>query len=221
MPPDYYQILGVLPTATPAEVQQAYLTRRGQLNAATQDPETAAQLKILDEALAVLADPARRLAYDRSRADGTGAGALMVASTPAPPGVVMSATPPTPMLQRLCPYCGAPNPAQAIACSQCQKQVANPCPQCGQIIELTQTVCPRCNTVIQDYLRARTVDTLVVDQRLTTERQTSEARVDSLEAVHRDRAVKGVAFWLIVVVGCLSLPVIAAMVVYLLSNSAW
>ena len=65
---DYYTILGVLPNATPQEIRRAYhgLARlhHPDLNQQAQDN----LIKMLNEAYAVLRDPAKRAAYDEQRA---------------------------------------------------------------------------------------------------------------------------------------------------------
>jgi curved DNA-binding protein CbpA len=66
---DYYAILGVPPTASEAEIRDAYrrLVRHyhPDLNPEREDAE--ARIKELNEAYEVLSDPARRTRYDRTR----------------------------------------------------------------------------------------------------------------------------------------------------------
>ncbi len=66
---DYYAILGVPPTASQAEIRDAYrrLVRHyhPDLNPEREDAE--ARIKELNEAYEVLGDPARRARYDRTR----------------------------------------------------------------------------------------------------------------------------------------------------------
>ncbi|HLB46597.1 MAG TPA: DnaJ domain-containing protein [Anaerolineales bacterium] len=214
---DLYKSLSVLPTATPAEIQAAYVNQRKALEerARADDPQAAELLKALEEAYAILADPSRRMAYDQSRADGTQAGALMV-TTPAPPVLVAPAGP-APILQRACPHCSALNPAQAVTCGNCHQQISRPCPNCGQLNDLKQAVCSRCSTLIPEYDQRRFADGLTTGRQIKVEREEGEARVEGLETVHRTRAVQGVLFWAVVLVGCLGLPVIAVIVAYLLT----
>jgi molecular chaperone DnaJ len=67
-PADYYAILGLAPSASPAEIRRAYreLARRlhPDINRA---PDAAARFATLAEAYETLADPARRRAYDLVR----------------------------------------------------------------------------------------------------------------------------------------------------------
>jgi hypothetical protein len=72
--PDYYDVLGLTPNATARDVAAGYL-------AATSSPGVPDEerLRLLDEALAILGDPLRRLAYDRARAR------TAVAAGPPPP----------------------------------------------------------------------------------------------------------------------------------------
>jgi curved DNA-binding protein CbpA len=66
---DYYAILGVPPTASEAEIRDAYrrLVRHyhPDLNPEREDAE--ARIKELNEAYEVLSDPVRRARYDRTR----------------------------------------------------------------------------------------------------------------------------------------------------------
>jgi hypothetical protein len=70
--PDYYAILGVLPTASRDEIRTAYrrLTQRHGLDVdpSDEDDVTASEsMRRLDEAYEVLNDPRQRAAYDRQR----------------------------------------------------------------------------------------------------------------------------------------------------------
>ena len=71
---DHYAILGVAPTATPAQVSHAYRALLRRLHPDTRDATGEPQGQLADGALrrvlaayAVLADPARRAAYDGER----------------------------------------------------------------------------------------------------------------------------------------------------------
>jgi len=68
MPTDYYELLGVSPTAADAVIRAAFRTLVA--DAASDQPRFAA----LTEAFEVLKDPERRAAYDRERAARPGAG---------------------------------------------------------------------------------------------------------------------------------------------------
>ncbi len=60
--PDYYEALGIAAEGTPRGVAAAYVTLTDS------GPDSPERLRLADEALAVLGDPIRRLAYDRARA---------------------------------------------------------------------------------------------------------------------------------------------------------
>ena len=66
LPPNYYVLLGVTPSATPAEIRQAYRLRARELHpdARPGDAEAAQRFKAMAEAYQVLASPESRLAYD-------------------------------------------------------------------------------------------------------------------------------------------------------------
>jgi DnaJ domain len=66
--PSHYQVLGVPPSATPAEVRAAYrAAARNHHPDAGGDP---GRMRALNVAWAVLGDPVRRAAYDRALAGG-------------------------------------------------------------------------------------------------------------------------------------------------------
>ena len=67
---DYYAMLDVPPTATSAEIRRAYhrLARKYHPDLNQQLPGSDQRIKRLNEAYAILSDPARRATYDADRA---------------------------------------------------------------------------------------------------------------------------------------------------------
>ena len=88
-PPDYYAALGVPPGATTAQIKKAYrkLARRHHPDTNPGDPGAATRFKTITEAYEVLADPARRKAYDAARPPVT----ATTITTPEPDGAAISA----------------------------------------------------------------------------------------------------------------------------------
>lgn len=88
---DYYTVLGIKSTASPAQIDAAYrgLMQKYHLNVrATQ--QGLDRMRELNEAWRVLSDPAQRAAYDRARAEGAGYQPPTAATTlrAAPPSAV-------------------------------------------------------------------------------------------------------------------------------------
>ena len=81
---DFYNILGLTPAATPAEVKKAYrkLAFAHHPDRNPGDPQAAARFIEITEAYETLADPERRSAYDRTYKPSSSTGA-----TPPPPSV--------------------------------------------------------------------------------------------------------------------------------------
>jgi DnaJ-class molecular chaperone len=66
---DYYHVLGVRPTTTPADIAAAYyvLARESHPDHHGDDPELTAKLKLINEAYEVLSNEQKRREYDRQR----------------------------------------------------------------------------------------------------------------------------------------------------------
>ncbi|TGE19279.1 J domain-containing protein [Hymenobacter elongatus] len=61
---DYYRLLGVAVTATPAEIEQAYQRQKARLSRRTVDPAMQTRLQEVHTGYEILGNPLRRLAYD-------------------------------------------------------------------------------------------------------------------------------------------------------------
>ena len=207
---NFYQILGILPTASFEEIKEAYSrTRADLLSSNLDDSELSFKIESLESAYAILSDPGERANYDRSLTANANAGSSTALTLMERPGTILKPkSPTTPQVQQVCPYCGTPNPAQASVCLQCGQQMTRPCPSCGQAVMLTQSVCSRCNTFLPEYDQKRLAQALVVEQKTQSGRQESESKAQALEAHHRTRAAQGVLFWVIVGLGCVALTVI-------------
>jgi len=75
---DLYEILGVDPRASQDEIRQAYrrLAREAHPDVRRDDPQATEQFKEINEAYAILSDPAKRTQYDRFGEVGTDAGSF-------------------------------------------------------------------------------------------------------------------------------------------------
>lgn len=212
---NYYETLNLHPTATPAEIKEAYLRERARVTSETNDENQAQQqLKDLDDAYAVLVDPTQRMAYDRTLNIGTLNQALVLSQSPLPATII---TPQVPIPQQACPHCGALNPIKATMCLTCGKQISRPCPNCGQQILLNQTVCPRCNTFIIEYDKQRFADAKATEQQVTEVRQEAQVRYDAMLDADRARISFGMVFWVVAFLLCFGLTLLGVILMY---NSA-
>lgn len=95
MPPTYYETLGVLRTASDAEIKRAYRRKARELHPdVNPSPDAEARFKELNAAYQILSDPLRRSVYDRRAA-------AQEARQSAPPQPETTHTPP-------------PNPARGV-----------------------------------------------------------------------------------------------------------
>jgi ribosomal protein L40E len=216
---NYYAVLKVLTTATPEEIKGAYSRSRAKLMASVlDDPEMESALAALDKAYAVLSDPGERANYDRSLGSSVDAASPTALTLLERPATIMRPETPVPVVQQLCPNCGAPNPVQATTCLQCGQQISRPCPSCGQAVPLNQSVCSRCNTFLPEYDQRRMTQAIIAEQKTQDERRESEAKLQALESGHRVRAIQGVIFWVIVGLACIALTVIPILVYQYIIN---
>jgi hypothetical protein len=129
---NHYRLLHVQPEAPVEIVKAAYRTLMGPLR---QHPDLGgdhAHAALLNEAYAVLTDPVRRAAYDRTLTRGCGRGTAT--ARPAPGAATASPRPvydgPDPAHWRAegrCPFCRAPLPEALRAttrCSRCESPLA-------------------------------------------------------------------------------------------------
>jgi hypothetical protein len=193
---DPYAALGVSRSATPSEIQEAYIRARGQALAAAgaDERETQDRLAELDRAFEIVSG-----AVDGTETDPTMPHALVVAQPTAVASTAVAAGP-----QRQCPDCGAPNPVQVSTCGSCGRQIMRECPACGNPVGVADRVCPRCHTPVAEYDQRRFGEALSLERNIQRERTESDARVRAQEEVHLARAWQGVLFWAIVLVMCLA-----------------
>lgn len=217
---NHYHELGLLPTATTNEIKESYSRLRAKLiSSGLEESEVASKIADMESAYIILSDPNERANYDRSLGATAGSSPATGLALLERPTTLLRPETPTPQIQQPCPHCGAPNPIQASMCMQCGQQITRPCPSCGQAILLTQSVCSRCNTFLPEYDQRRLVQAVIVEQKTKNERLESESNVQALEAGHRVRAAQGVAFWLLVSLGCIALTVLPIVIFYYVMNN--
>lgn len=215
----HYQTLKVPHVANEAEIQEAYLKARAAAIAAQPDLEPAqnANLNAVETAYTTLIDPNLRAAYDRTLGSLPGS-SLMVAGQP--DFVFRAPAPAAPVIEQACPHCGTPNPVQLTICQSCGQQVSRSCPSCGQQVLLTFTICPRCNTPLGEYDKFRYAKATSSAQRIDSERREIGKSVAAVEAVNRDWMFSGVAFWVLLIMVCIGLAVLAVVIFMVILNIA-
>jgi predicted nucleic acid-binding Zn ribbon protein len=212
-----YNELELQPTATQEEIKEAYSKSRAKLvSSGIEESEISLKIAVLEKAYGILSDPTERTNYDRSLGNvARSATALTILDRPA---TILRPETQAPQVQQPCPYCGVPNPIQASMCAQCGQQITRPCPSCGQAVLLTQSVCSRCNTYLPEYDQRRLAHAMIAEQKTHSERLISEASVETLEAGHRVRAVRGVFFWILVFFACIILAAIPILIFNFILN---
>lgn len=116
-----YRILHVQPEAPSEVIKASYRTLMSTLRAHPDlggDPDAAARI---NAAYAVLTDPARREAYDRSLARRASTGPMRAMSRSAADPVVAQGDPATWLADRRCPYCRTTLPTSIHAETRCTR----------------------------------------------------------------------------------------------------
>lgn len=120
MASDWYEILQVSPNAEPEVVRAAYerLSEKHRPEAGS-PPGAAERQQLLDEAFAIVGDPARRAEYDLMRGRATATAVAQPAPTPSPV--------PTTAASRIVECPRDPGVETALRCSRCDTPI---CPRC-------------------------------------------------------------------------------------------
>jgi len=167
----YYEFLGIAPSATTAEIQEAcdLLYSKWLPLASHHEYQRAAQantaLHQLDTIRVILSDPAKREAYD------AGVGLTGQISGLADPSAILPPPtspfpPPPPQAARgersvpsidtwACPRCGKVNPVATRFCSQCGQVLGTDCPKCGRLVRAGDRFCPNCGANIAEVIATR------------------------------------------------------------------
>jgi len=219
-PHTHYEQLGVSPAATQQEIAAAYARHQAEWQALVErgDPDALARLRAIDEAYAALADPARRVAYDRTLDNQRAHSSTSL--VPSSAQVLVPGSPPAPAPAYACPHCGALNPIQLAVCQACGQQVTRPCPSCRTPVPLAEAICSRCNTAIDDYNRRRFEEAMHSTRQIEKERQATTSRVQGQEALNRMWGRQAIVFWATVALGCAALTALAWFVIYFFSTAS-
>jgi hypothetical protein len=214
----YYEILGINPTASQAEIEAAVDREYNKQRRLVihHDPDTADKaervLRQLETVRATLTDPFKRTAYDVQIGIGGTAGGL---ADPTAAGLNLSVlrkgranVPPKPRQaadERLdawvCQICHTPNPIGTKFCTKCGRPVGQNCLACGKVIAVTAHFCPHCGANIEAIRLQREAEEAarLARQREETRRRAEEqARAEAKEKQAQRRSMIGCGVLLII-----------------------
>jgi len=159
---NYYEMLGVSPTANTTEIEQAIDARYNYWRALVthHDPNKVNQanqeLQKLETIRGTLMDANKRAKYDAAIGIGNTIGGLVdpIATTKPP---ISPPSPPPPPRRRAatdtafqrtdvweCSRCKTPNPPNTHFCEKCGNTLGKDCPNCAKLIKAAATFCPHC-----------------------------------------------------------------------------
>lgn len=191
---NYYQFLGVQPTATTEEIVEALDRLYSEWHHLVTHHEHSIRIQAtnrlhtIEHTRAVLVDPATRARYDAEMGVGNvtaGLGLTEIVLIPQPddylipPAPSLVPPPPTPAASRTatahrgCPNCGnTENPPGARYCISCRAKLTQLCPKCRTELPWHFTICSNCGVVIsraESQLRAQIEDCLSETEQLITQ----------------------------------------------------
>ena len=193
---DNYMILGISKDATPDQFQDAFDRKKAELMASIEDDQNRTDsianfkkhLMKLGRRIVLLCLTMRLL----ERKIDPLIGMVDAINAPLHDELDYIAT-------TQCLFCGGINPKEAKICLACGRHIARSCPKCGKILRIDEGVCSRCKTILREYDQTRLIDSEHLKEVKEAERGESQIRVDALEEHHRQRAVFGFVFWLVVI----------------------
>jgi len=162
---NYYELLKVQPTASPAEIQAAIEQQYNQWRrlVTNHDSGTVRQaegaLALLEQMRRILLDPAARAGYDAAigiaaqQTSGlTDPEALLRLPAAIPPSIPASPASSVTMQRAsaqpadawICPQCQTINPLKTRFCSKCGQQLGIDCPNCGKLTKAGAEFCSEC-----------------------------------------------------------------------------